>query len=176
MRLKRNPCTLNVVEGIKVICHELTQATNEPEIIAMEDLIKDVDRLVSCLATKVYHRIPGSVQLELVFLTFQIKRLAHTVKESTLNILITELLLWLLDERVPLMDDGSQLLKALNVLMLKILGTAIKGYLSMVPLDLEPQPIILAHIDLNLQTLAAARMLTPSRPIGQTQWGDSVYN
>lgn len=53
--------------------------------------------------------------------TFQIKRLAHSVKESTLDNLITELLLWLLDERVPLMDDGSQLLKALNVLMLKIL-------------------------------------------------------
>ena len=53
--------------------------------------------------------------------TFQNKRLAHAVKESTLDNLITELLLWLLDERVPHMDDGSQLLKALNVLMLKIL-------------------------------------------------------
>ncbi|XP_019183925.1 PREDICTED: protein MOR1-like [Ipomoea nil] len=53
--------------------------------------------------------------------TFQNKNLAHTAKESTVPILITELLLWLLDERVPRMDDGSQLLKALNVLMLKIL-------------------------------------------------------
>lgn len=55
--------------------------------------------------------------------TFQNKRLACAVKESTLDSLITELLLWLLDERVPLMDDGSQLLRALNVLMLKILVT-----------------------------------------------------
>ena len=55
--------------------------------------------------------------------TFQNKRLAYAVKESTLDSLITELLLWLLDERVPHMDDGSQLLKALNVLMLKILVT-----------------------------------------------------
>ena len=46
--------------------------------------------------------------------------LAHAVKENTLDNLITEILLWLLDERVPHMDDGSQLLKALNVLMLKI--------------------------------------------------------
>jgi cytoskeleton-associated protein 5 len=53
--------------------------------------------------------------------TFQIKRLADAVREQTLDNLITELLLWLLDERVSLMDDGSQLLKALNVLMLKIL-------------------------------------------------------
>lgn len=57
----------------------------------------------------------------LLLQTFQNKRLAHAVKESTLDSLITELLLWLLDERVPRMDDGSQLLKALNVLMLKIL-------------------------------------------------------
>ena len=57
-----------------------------------------------------------------VFLqTFQNKKLAHAVKEGTLESLITELLLWLLDERVPRMEDGSQLLKALNVLMLKIL-------------------------------------------------------
>lgn len=49
------------------------------------------------------------------------KKLARGVKEGTLHNLITELLLWLLDERVLLMDDGSQLLKAMNVLMLKIL-------------------------------------------------------
>ncbi|EPS59060.1 hypothetical protein M569_15750, partial [Genlisea aurea] len=217
--------------------------------------------------------------------TFQNKKLAHAVKESTLNSLITELLLWLLDERVPTMDDGSQLLRALNVLMLKILdnadrtssfivlinllrpldpsiwpapasneswgvrnqkfsdlvvkclikltkvilqntiydvdldrilqsihiylqdlgmdeirkragaddkplrmvktvlhelvklrGTAIKGHLSMVPIDTQPQPIILAYIDLNLQTLAAARMLTPSGAVGQTHWNDSSVN
>lgn len=59
--------------------------------------------------------------IETFLQTFQNKRLAHAVKESTLDGLITELLLWLLDERVPHMDDGSQLLKALNVLMLKIL-------------------------------------------------------
>jgi cytoskeleton-associated protein 5 len=57
----------------------------------------------------------------LVLQTFQLKKLAHHVQQNTLNRLIMELLLWLLDERVPLMDDGSQLLKALNVLMLKIL-------------------------------------------------------
>lgn len=62
--------------------------------------------------------------------TFQNKRLAYAVKESTLDSLITELLLWLLDERVPRMDDGSQLLKALNVLMLKILVINICIFIS----------------------------------------------
>lgn len=282
------------VEGMKVVCHELTQATNDPESSGMDDIVKDEDRLVSCLASKVAKTFDFSLTgassrsckyvLNTLMQTFQNKRLAHAVKESTLDVLITELLLWLLDERVPRMDDGSQLLKALNVLMLKILdnaertssfvvlinllrpldpsrwpspaqnetvairnqkfsdlvvkclikltkvlqstifdvdldrilqsihvylqelgmdeirrragaddkplrmvktvlhelvkfrGTAIKGHLSMVPIDMEPQPIILAYIDLNLQTLAAARMLTPSGPVGQTHWGDSAAN
>ncbi|KAJ6844297.1 protein MOR1-like [Iris pallida] len=282
------------VEGMKVVCHELTQATNDPESSAIEELVKEADRLVSCLAAmvpKTFHfSLSGASSrsckyvLNTLMQTFQIKRLANAVKESTLDNLITELLLWLLDERVPVMDDGSQLLKALNVLMLKILdnaertssfvvlikllrpldssrwpaptsnesfgtrnqkfsdlvvkclikltkvlqvtihdvdldrvlqsihvylqdlgmeeirrragaddkplrmvktvlhelvklrGTAIKGHLSMVPIDMEPTPIILAYIDLNLQTLAAARMLTPSGPIGQTHWGDSASN
>ncbi|KAK1368575.1 Microtubule organization protein [Heracleum sosnowskyi] len=282
------------VEGMKVVCHELAQTMSDPDGSAMDDVLKDADRLVSCLANKVAKTFDFSLMgassrsckyvLNTLMQTFQNKRLAHAVKESTLDSLITELLLWLLDERVPRMDDGSQLLKALNVLMLKILdnaertssfvvlinllrpldparwpsppsnesfamrnqkfsdlvvkclikltkvlqstiyevdldrilqsihvylqelgmeeirkragaddkplrmvktvlhelvklrGTAIKGHLSMVPIDMEPQPIILAYIDLNLQTLAAARMLTPSGPVGQSNWGDSAAN
>ncbi|XP_060193009.1 protein MOR1 [Lycium barbarum] len=281
------------VEGMKVVCHLLAVATNDPEGSAMDEIVKDADRLVSCLANKVAKTFDFSLMgassrsckyvLNTLMQTFQNKTLSHAVKESTLDILITELLLWLLDERVPRMDDGSQLLKALNVLMLKILdnadrtssfvvlinllrpldpsrwpspatneslvvrnqkfsdlvvkclikltkvlqstiydvdldrilqsihiylqelgmeeirrragaddkplrmvktvlhelvklrGTAIKGHLSMVPIDMQPPPIILAYIDLNLQTLAAARMLTPSVP-GQTHWGDSAAN
>ncbi|KAF7820177.1 protein MOR1 [Senna tora] len=282
------------VEGMKVVCHELAQATSDPEGSAMDLLVKDADKLVSCLANKVARTFDFSLTgassrsckyvLNTLMQTFQNKRLAHAVKESTLDSLITELLLWLLDERVPHMDDGSQLLKALNVLMLKILdnadrtssfvvlinllrpldpsrwpspasnesfatrnqkfsdlvvkclikltkvlqstiydvdldrilqsihlylqdlgmeeirrragaddkplrmvktvlhelvklrGAAIKGHLSMVPIDMKPQPIILAYIDLNLETLAAARMLTASGPGGQTHWGDSTAN
>ncbi|KAG0466434.1 hypothetical protein HPP92_018014 [Vanilla planifolia] len=282
------------VEGMKVVCHELTQASNDPDGCVNEELVKEADRLVSCLANMVPRTFNLSFAgassrsckyvLNTLMQTFQIKRLAHAVKRSTLDNLITELLLWLLDERVPLMDEGSQLLKALNVLMLKILdnaertssfvvlinllrpldpsrwpspastenlairnqkfsdlvvkclikltkvlqstiydvdldcvlhsihvylqelgmeeirkragaddkplrmvktvlhelvkirGTAIKGHLSMVPIDTEPQPIILAYIDLNLQTLAAARMLTPTGSIGQAHWGDAASN
>lgn len=282
------------VGGMKVVCHELAQATNDSEGGAMDDLLKDTDRLVYSLANKVATTFDFSLTgassrsckyvLNTLMQIFQNKRLAHAVKESTLDRLITELLLWLLDERVPRMDDGGQLLKALNVLMLKILdnaertssfvvlinllrpldpsrwpsptsnesfatrnqkfsdlvvkclikltkvlqstiydvdldrmlqsihiylqelgmeeirrragaddkplrmvktvlhelvklrGTAVKGHLSLVPIDMEPQPIILAYIDLNLQTLAAAKMLTPSVPVGQTHWSDSIAN
>ncbi|KAK8488642.1 hypothetical protein V6N12_055631 [Hibiscus sabdariffa] len=285
------------VEGMKVVCHELTQATNDPEGSLMDELMKDADRLVSCLANKAIGLLAKTFDFSLtgassrsckyvlntLMQTFQNKRLAHAVKENTLDNLITELLLWLLDERVPQMDDGSQLLKALNVLMLKILdnadrtssfvvlinllrpldpsrwpspatnetlaarnqkfsdlvvkclikltkvlqstiydveldrflqsihvylqelgmeeirrragaddkplrmvktvlhelvklrGAAIKGHLSLVPIDMKPPPIILAYIDLNLETLAAARMLTSTGP-GQTHWGDSGVN
>ncbi|KAI3466656.1 hypothetical protein Pfo_023319, partial [Paulownia fortunei] len=282
------------VEGMKVVCHELAQAIADPEGSTMDDIVKDANRLISCLADKVAKTFDFSLTgassrsckyvLNTLMQTFQNKRLAHAVEESSLNSLVTELLLWLLDERVPRMDDGSQLLRALNVLMLKILdnadrtssfvvlinlmrpldpskwpspaaneslatrnqkfsdlvvkclikltkvlqntiydvdldrilqsihiylqelgmdeirkragaddkplrmvktvlhelvklrGTAIKGHLSMVPIDMQPQPIILAYIDLNLQTLAAARMLTPSVPVGQAHWSDSTAN
>ncbi|KAK9681891.1 hypothetical protein RND81_10G035200 [Saponaria officinalis] len=282
------------VEGMKVVCHEVAQAMNDPEGSTMNDIVQDADRLVSVLANKVAKTFDFSLSgassrsckyvLNTLMQIFQNKVLAHAVKESTLDVLITELLLWLLDERVPRMVEGDQLLKALNVLMLKILdnadrtssfvvlinllrpldpsrwpapasneaisvrshkfsdlvvkclikltkvlqstiydvdldrilqsihiylqelgmeeirrragaddkplrmvktvlhelvklrGTAIKGHLSMVPIDTEPQPIILAYIDLNLQTLAAARMLTPTGPVGQTHWGDSTAN
>ncbi|KAJ1403126.1 TOG domain [Sesbania bispinosa] len=344
------------VEGMKVVCHELAQATSDPEGSAMDELVKDADRLV---ARTFEFSLTGASSrsckyvLNTLMQTFQNKRLAHAVKESTLDSLITELLLWLLDDRVPHMDDGSQLLKALNVLMLKILdnadrtssfvvlinllrpldpsrwpspasnesfasrnqkfsdlvvkclikltkllvcvydiysafkemneqftiiaancfliivsapvrtshisapfthplflvvssefhphhplfnphgmvvlqstiydvdldrilqsihlylqdlgmeeirrragaddkplrmvktvlhelvklrGAAIKGHLSMVPIDTKPQPIILAYIELNLETLAAARMLTASGPGGPNHWGDSATN
>ncbi|KAL3643399.1 Protein MICROTUBULE ORGANIZATION 1 [Castilleja foliolosa] len=282
------------VEGMKVVCHELAQATSDSDGNTLDDVLKDADRLVSCLANKVANTFDFSLTgassrsckyvLNTLMQIFQNKRLAYAVKENTLDSLITELLLWLLDERVPQMDDGSQLLRALNVLMLKILdnaertssfavlinllrpldpsrwpapatneslvirnqkfsdlvvkclikltkvlqntiydvdldrilqsihvylqelgmdeirkragaddkplrmvktvlhelvklrGTAIKGHLSMVPIDMQPQPIILAYIDLNLQTLAAARMLTPSGPGGQTHWSNSTAN
>ena len=38
--------------------------------------------------------------------------------------------------------------------LVKLRGAAIKGHLSMVPIDMKPQPIILAYIDLNLEVIA----------------------
>ncbi|KAK9086956.1 hypothetical protein Syun_029350 [Stephania yunnanensis] len=44
--------------------------------------------------------------------------------------------------------------------LVKLCGISIMGHLSLVPIDMEPEPIILAYIDLNLQTLVAARMFS----------------
>ncbi|RYR25949.1 hypothetical protein Ahy_B02g060005 [Arachis hypogaea] len=40
------------IEGMKVICHELAQATSDPEGSAMDELVKDADRSGACLANK----------------------------------------------------------------------------------------------------------------------------
>ncbi|GJW10061.1 hypothetical protein Tco_1575888 [Tanacetum coccineum] len=69
------------------------------------------------------HGLALAIVLELLnsHRSYEDKWFAHAVKERTLDNLITEILIWLLDERVPRMHDGIQLLKVLNVLMLKIL-------------------------------------------------------
>lgn len=38
---------------MKVVCHELAAASNDPEGSLMDDLVKDADKLISCLAAKV---------------------------------------------------------------------------------------------------------------------------
>ena len=38
---------------MKVVCHELAQASIDPEGSSMDELTRDADRLVLCLATKV---------------------------------------------------------------------------------------------------------------------------
>ena len=53
--------------------------------------------------------------------TFQLQEMAYSVAGGPLRECIAALLGRLLDERVPSLPEGTNLLKALNVLMLKIL-------------------------------------------------------
>ncbi|VFQ87617.1 unnamed protein product [Cuscuta campestris] len=116
---------------MKVVSYELGRAMGDPEGNVREQILKDADKLVSCLANKVSETFKFSLTgdssrsckyvLNTLMQTFQNRNLAHAAKESTFMVLIRELLLWLLDDRVYRMDDGCQLLKTLNVLMLKIL-------------------------------------------------------
>ncbi|KAL2612993.1 hypothetical protein R1flu_024685 [Riccia fluitans] len=139
-----------VVEGMKVICYELEQAVGDADGILMEELVGTADRLVCSLSARVASTFKAGLSgsssrackyvLNTLVQTFQIKRLAYEVKEDTLQSLFTELLLWLLDDRVPQLDDGSQLLKALNVLVLKILENANRTSAFVVLIDLlEPE-------------------------------------
>ncbi|GBG84830.1 hypothetical protein CBR_g39205 [Chara braunii] len=281
--IHRGSTNNEVVEGMKLVCQLLSSASSDPTVI--QTFAPDADRLVEYLTSKVTHTFNLGLNgasarsckyvLNTLMQTFQIKDLASMVQQTSLGNLIAELLIWLLNEKVPQIDDGGQLLKALNVLMLKILenanrtssfvvligllrpykrevgppaltalnpedttpgsrmqrfsdlvvkclirltkalgstindvdldrllqsihdylqelgldeirrragaddkplrmvktvlhelvklqGPNIKGHLSLVPIDMEPQPIIMAYIDLNLQTLAAAKLLTPA--------------
>ncbi|KAJ6795278.1 protein MOR1-like [Iris pallida] len=53
--------------------------------------------------------------------------------------------------RVGADDRPLHMVKTILHELVKLRGTAIKGHLSMVPIDMEPTPIILAYINLNLQ-------------------------
>ncbi|CAK9181771.1 unnamed protein product [Ilex paraguariensis] len=48
----RDTVLMQSVEGMKVVCHDLAQATSGPKGSAMDDIVKDADHLVSCLADK----------------------------------------------------------------------------------------------------------------------------
>jgi cytoskeleton-associated protein 5 len=60
-----------------------------------------------------------------------VKSAATSISAPRLKTLVVELLLWLLDDRVPRIEAGNQLLKALNVLMLKILVRILWSSLSL---------------------------------------------
>jgi len=49
--------SLQSVEGLKVVLHELAQVTNYPEGSTMDDIVKDANQLVSILANKVHIRL-----------------------------------------------------------------------------------------------------------------------
>ena len=46
--------------------------------------------------------------------------------------------------------------------LVKLRGAAIKGHLSLVPIDMKLQPIILAYIDLNLELVVNLIMTIPT--------------
>lgn len=63
-------------------------------------------------------------------------------------------------------DKPLRMVKTVLHELVKLRGAAIKGHLSMVPIDMKPQPIILAYIDLNLEVKLRMQMHFVSRFIG----------
>ncbi len=62
-------------------------------------------------------------------------------------------------------DKPLRMVKTVLHELVKLRGTAIKGHLSMVPIDAEPQPIILAYIDLNLQVKKIHPFVVPQQTV-----------
>ncbi|KAE9589870.1 hypothetical protein Lalb_Chr21g0313501 [Lupinus albus] len=105
------------------------------------------------------------------------KVLQSTIYDVDLDHILQSIHLYLQDlgmeeirRRAGADDKPLRMVKTVLHELVKLRGAAIKGHLSMVPIDAKPQPIILAYIELNLETLAAARMLTASGPGGQNHW------
>ncbi|GKE51454.1 hypothetical protein Tco_1486610, partial [Tanacetum coccineum] len=106
----------SIIVQLQSMCQEFEATSKDPE---GHSVSKTFDISLMGASSKSCEYV-----LDTLMQVFEDKWFAHAVKERTLDNLIIEILIWLLDERVPRMHDGSQLLKVLNVLMLKILDNA----------------------------------------------------
>ena len=122
------------VEGMKCLCHEVMGAVGSGDDAALAAMASDVDALVSDLAARVAPifdaaaAAPGASTarackyvLNALMQVFQEPRLASAVGQASEQRCIAALLERLLDPRSAEMEEGPALVKALNVLMLKVL-------------------------------------------------------
>jgi cytoskeleton-associated protein 5 len=127
------------VGAMKVICaclKDLIAGQQSEDTVAL--FAADADRLVSMLTTQVAKMFEAAASaavqpapsrackyaLNALMQTFSSVRMARAVAEPTVRSAVGELLLRLLDERVPRIEEGGQLVRALNLLMLKVLENA----------------------------------------------------
>ena len=120
------------VEGMKAMCHEIMGVAGDAATLAA--MAPDVDRLVGLLAKRISPIFvaaavaPGpstaracKYVLNTLMQVFQEPALASAVGEANERMIVAALLERLLDAAVLRMEEGPQLVKALNVLMLKVL-------------------------------------------------------
>ena len=129
------------VEGMKLVCYDLMDvASGATPLDDAAALASDADVLVSRLAALVgpaFHlaasRDPGAAArgarackyaLNALMEAFQVQCVAARVTTRPLTAAVAALLTRLLDERLSSLPDGDALLKALNVLMLRVLDGA----------------------------------------------------
>ncbi|KAL0028272.1 hypothetical protein WJX79_006476 [Trebouxia sp. C0005] len=134
------------VEGMKVLCFELMEASGgRASASTLADLAASANELVVELTRRV-HQVFDTAEQELaasgqpsssrgckyalntLMQTFQLKTMAANVAAGPLRECAAVLLKKLLDDKVPALLEGTQLLKALNVLMLKILDNCNRTY------------------------------------------------
>ena len=117
---------------MKSLCHEVMAAVGDGEMLSA--MAPDSDRLVGLLADRVSPIFDAAVAapgpsttrackyvLNTMMQVFQEPTLAASVGEENERATVAVLLERLLDPNVPKMEEGPQLVKALNVLMLKLL-------------------------------------------------------
>lgn len=141
------------IEGMKVFCHELMQIfTGEEDANRIAIFARVTDDFVSILAGKLkdFFALAAAESangvrackyvLNSLMQVFQYSALAQAVLEGTLRVLLIELLTLLLDQQLLQLYGGTQLLKALNLLTLKILENAKPDYSFSILLSFIRQP------------------------------------
>ena len=114
------------VEGMKSLCHEVMAAVGDGEML--NAMAPDADRLVGLLADRVSPIFDAAVAapgpsttrackyvLNTMMQVFREPTLAASVGEENERATVAMLLERLLDPNVPKMEEGPQLVKALNV-------------------------------------------------------------
>ena len=142
------------IEGMKQLCHILLDYSKKSSDLDVTTMVSTADKLVWSLSEKVRVIFNKAVEdlnnsstrtaeagssrgckyvLNTLMHSFQISPMAASVSEPTLRKIMKNLLILLLNEAIPSLEEGGQLLKALNVLMLKILenGNRTSTFLSL---------------------------------------------
>ncbi|KAL2641711.1 hypothetical protein R1flu_009298 [Riccia fluitans] len=140
-----------IIEATSRFCSILRHAFVDEDLPGhvMQELVGGADRIVRCLSRKIDSTFSaarcGSSStlackhvLNALARTFFVKRLASQVQEETLGSLLSDLLFWILNVRVSLTGEGDYptILKALNVLVVKILenGSCTSVFLALIDL------------------------------------------
>ena len=129
-----------VVEGLKLATHTMEMAGRMDDVVLSATLAEDADLLVTRLAKALpslledaasSHTSPPGRQtvalkpvkylLNTLMNAFQLPCIALSVPEPSLRVLLAALLHALLDTNLTSLAEGVQVLKALNVLVLKVL-------------------------------------------------------
>mmetsp|Transcript_41681 Transcript_41681/g.67622 ORF Transcript_41681/g.67622 Transcript_41681/m.67622 type:complete len:1327 (-) Transcript_41681:170-4150(-) len=125
MRMLESSDEMQRIEGLKTVCVQL--ADPDPDVPLA--LVSVADRLLGELTSLCRAAfLPANPEIRLckyvlntLMQVFQRRVLVAGVKQASLTHLVFELLDRILDDRLPTVEDGQTILRAMNLLMLKIL-------------------------------------------------------
>ncbi|CAD7700615.1 unnamed protein product [Ostreobium quekettii] len=136
------------IDALKVLCYELMEASTPGRAsdyivnllrTSADELVKELcskldQTFAEATAQLIVSTDPPSARgckysLNTMMQTFGVKWMALAVDKQTLLDVISSLLQLLLDDRLPRIQEGGQLMRAMNVLMLKVMENANKTQL-----------------------------------------------
>lgn len=134
----RSDDTERCIEGMKMLIHELiavSSSSASPETLALyaaetEGLVHVLTKKAAAFFEKANEdgmlssTRPCKYVVNTLLQLFSVLPMASAVSEPSVQDIIGVLLATLMDDRLPMLEEGNPLVKALNVLMLKILENA----------------------------------------------------